>query len=208
MIIERVVSNYPNPPRGGVGYRKPIDVGAIVVWAYGREKVHFTPGTIGPAASCWDSVARVERIGMLGGFVDSGLSVGSTVAHDAETVHEAVLGLPRPWPGILITYGKSGLVPNWMPRPRPLIYRPVLSRKGTAKMIRDHNGNALACEVEVTGDEPERIVTARMAYLDWWDALEALALALADARLVDHEVTGPIAPREPWTASLDNTQKR
>lgn len=189
-------------------WRKPIDVAALVTWAYGREKVHYAPGTIGPSAASWDSVARVERIGMLGGFVDSGLTLGSTVAQDAETVHEAVLGLDHPWTGILIAYGKSGIVPDWMPMPRPLRYRAVLSRKGTPKLVRDHNGNGLACEVDLTGDHPDRVGARRVAYCDWWDALNRLAEALGRASLVSHTVTGPAAPREPWLTSLDSTQKR
>ena len=151
------------------------------------------------------SVARVERVGQLGIRLGGAVNVGASVHPDAETVHSAVLALGGWMTGCLIDFGRSGLVPDALVGQEPRA-RPVMGRTGY-KMIRDHNRNAIACELTWDGPDWREIEFARMRYERWHEALSALTGSLRRDGLGDYRVTGPRANPRPWFRGIDFTQK-
>jgi len=198
------LSKPSNPPMR-VDRRQPIDVADLVQWAYQVQRVDMADFSAAPDGYGSSCVARVERIGALGVRVDTFLSLGNPVHPDAETVHAKVLGMGGWMTGCLMEFGRSGLEPDPMLGQEPKA-RPVLGRTGF-KMIRDHNRNAIACEITWDGPDWREIEFARLKYERWHEALTALAESLKAEGLTSYLVTGPAAKSMPWHRGIDDTQK-
>jgi hypothetical protein len=122
---------------------------------------------------------------------------------DAETVHELIktksfTHLER---GLLIEFGKTGLMPDWMPGAKPQI-RPAVKKNGKLKMIyRDReNTKPVACEIEIVLSQ-EHIDYMRSVYTKWWAALDKLCRMLweNDALVTSFNVLPPASAKQPWT---------
>lgn len=121
---------------------------------------------------------------------------------DAETVHEliktkAFTHLER---GLLIDFGKTGLMPDWLPGAKPAI-RPALKKNGKPKMIHRDRAKTkpIACEIEIIMTQ-DHIDFKRRIYTQWWGALDKLCREIwkNDAVITSFNVLPPLAPQEPW----------
>lgn len=175
--------------------KKQIAIEDLIVWTYERQCAHAVVSTAIMPSKGGDSIAMVERLGALGTAIDG--SSGFSVIHpDAETIHLEVLKLGFPQTGILIRFGKTSIIPDWMPGAVPII-RPKLRKNGKIKYIRDKHGNALSPEVEVILSQ-HSIDTARAAYTEFRDALCAIHAVIESQGLRDHLAMPTLFKPSPW----------
>lgn len=178
--------------------REKTDIEDVLAWAYGVEKIGrtaFARVPVGPAP-CGSQMRSVEEIGNLGVRVDRSPYVVPTAPTDAESVHLAVMTLPRQAREVVIEVAETGTRPEWLPDQRPV---PVRDARGRVAMVYHDPGaksHPSHCPVMYLPDKV-RLEHSRKVYSLWHTAVSALAVSLKDC-LERFEVTGPEAPAEPW----------
>ena len=193
--------------------RERIDVQALLVWTYRRQRADVV---IGSGAGLLDAEAaadEVERHGIsgcgcaavasierLGCRVDGGGMSAGALHPDAETVHQAVQKLPVPAAQMVMRCARWGDVPDWMPRGRP-IARAVRNGRGQA-VVRceawDRHRHYGWCPIEWVVSVA-RIEAARREYAIWHSAIRDVAYRLIyENRLTAYRVCPPAVRARPW----------
>lgn len=153
-----------------------------------------------------DGCYQIMREAEIGARVDYSGRGGACLHNDADLAHDLVKSkqVSRYHRGIILDYGRSGRVPDWMPDAAPRMI-PVTNRRGGIKMLRvgkDGKGRPLACQVR-----PEVVAgyidNKRKMYRDWHDALNNFADLLAGRKdmMTAYDVQPMTCPREPWLKS-------
>jgi hypothetical protein len=190
-------STLSNPLR----YRKVIDVEAFLHWVYQDQAADHVTGRVMAGlspAGYGSNMAAIERCGLLGGRIDGdgGVAWAGDLHPDAEAAHDVMCAWHNATElGLMIHHAKGGTRPEIiMEEPRPVA---LINGKGKPKMeYFDSKGRRPAyCHLRYL-PEPEHVTYVRRAYVLWWDALTALAVALDD--LGSHELKSPGVAREPW----------
>lgn len=161
-----------------------------------------------------DGAYQIHRNHEIGIKPDGGGYATAEIHPDAETVHELIktktfTHLER---GLLIEFGKSGVMPDWLPGAKPEI-RPARKKNGKLKMIYAHkkNHDPIACEIEVVMEQ-SHIDFKRDVYARWWEAMDKLCREIwkNDAGMTSFNVLPPLAAKEPWLWDLKklNVDKR
>lgn len=194
--------------------RVPIDIEALLVWAYARQAVQVIdergdgPPWLGGLRS-GDGCARLAWYGALGARPDGGQYKGlfSPTPDDAEIIHGVVLTLDKPARALVINHAKARSVPAWdltaarvaasVPsdrwdglngRPKPkVVYTDAKRRWGY-------------CPITIQWlVSPIEVKRARAAYRAWHAALVHIRASLvASNRLGRFRPTGPSRPPQPW----------
>ncbi len=149
-----------------------------------------------------DGTYQIHRNQELGVKVDGGGFDTAQIHPDAETIHELIktktfTHLER---GLLIDFGKTGLMPDWLPGVEPEIL-PARKKNGKLKMIygpkKKHE--PIACELNIVMTR-EHINFRRDIYARWWSALDKLCCELwkNDVVMTSYNVLPPMATSEPW----------
>ena len=208
--------------------KQPISIEALLTWAYRDQMAELeseTPDRVGWPGASRDGCATVEWIGQLGCMPDRGPSMhGLTRPErlgDASLVVTAVRVTCRHATRDLVEHhARTGSRPDWKPTARHRLE--PLGWVTLAKDRRDWGaraGDELA-ETEnwydpddrreyrvcplIEMDSPEITAYHRDLYAEWWDALEAMRAWLSVAgRLMQHQVTDQMPPREPWREERD-----
>lgn len=219
----------PITPRASEGLRAPrggrlaapvvATLWEVLLWAYGRQKVHLGGGDREATGYAPISAtgAVVERL-RLGVAVDcsrrasagsSGLSGGCD--GDALTVHRYV-GLLGRYRGLVMEAAIIGEMPEWAPRIPPLRYLgPILRGNGQPKMDY-HNHRPVSCPMRIEGIWPEDAERmrrhARRVYGEWWAVMSVLCDALRrDRPLARWAVSGVGAVAMPWAEARPHVGK-
>lgn len=184
---------------------------ALAMWTYQRQKAHLGNGQVGGngygSISPTGAVLERLRLGVSidcsrgGGGLAGGFG-GSTCDDDAMEVHRLVLQLGK-HAHLLIDAASMGAPPEWQPAYPPARTSKVVNGKGKVVMIYDHNRNAIACKLDVTGFAPGRarewVEHHRQRYTTWWAALSVVHDALVARQPLRHwRVAGIGAQAEPW----------
>lgn len=151
---------------------------------------------------CYQIMMEAE----IGARVDYSGRGGARLHTDADLAHDIVKSgqVSHYHRGVILDYGRSGRIPDWMPDAAPRMV-PLLNKRGRLKMLRvgaDGKGRAAACLVK-----PEIVAgyidAKRKMYKDWHDALNSLALLLAAHRdmMTGYDVQPLTCSREPWIKS-------
>jgi hypothetical protein len=186
-----------------------VDVEALAVWAYGVQMVDrfemagmhaielevmgYESGGIGACG-----VGKLMQIGHLGCRVD----VGSVGVRD--TVHAAAYALASELSAVehgamVRQYALLGGRPDAWLEPEHKARASVWVKQWVEAQV-EYQGPGRKggyCPVIITWDK-ERVDWGRAQYAHWWQGLDDLAKALA-TRALGFSVTGPSAPREPWS---------
>lgn len=196
-------------------HRHDIHVEDLVMWTYQRQKADLivergvglyphekdADGIFYKNIS-GDGTYQVLRNSELGTRIDCIGFPSAEIHPDAELVHETIKAkafthLER---GLLIDFGKTGLVPDWLPGAKPEI-RPMLRKNGQIKMIYGgkNNHKAIGCEIEIVMSQ-DHIDFKRRIYGQWWRALEKLCKELweKDTLVTSYNVQAPAVAFEPW----------
>lgn len=201
-----------HPQNGGKGAVSVVSIEAMLVWAYQVEKVNEAAqvgimlwegearanGDVVQAIS-GDGCYQIMRNHATGGRIDGGGAYAAKVHPDAEALHEIIMSgalTPRERQ-TLIAYGKTGIVPDWMPGAAPLAR---LVRRGNGKPVLVHEGKkVIGCEVEIVTTQAE-IDSARVAYRAWHESLIRLVevIKLQRVAFVNHSVQPPKPAAFPW----------
>lgn len=190
-------------PRNPRSYRKAVDVEELLRWTYQDQAADAVNRRVVAGlypAGCRSNLIATENNGLLGTKIDcAGSSMFGTndIHPDAEATHDAVRTLKPLWIGLVIEFAKTGGRPDWMPGVK-IGSKPILRANG--KPVMEYydlpkRTKPAYCLLEYD-PEPEHLEFVRGVYVEWWDALAALADKLR--HLDSHEVTGPEAPRTPW----------
>jgi hypothetical protein len=199
-------------------YRHDVHVEELVIWTYQRQKADLivergvglypqekdADGIFHKRIS-GDGVYQIHRNQELGVRVDCIGFPTADIHPDAETVHEliktkAFTHLER---GLLIDFGKTGLMPDWMPGAKPEV-RPALKKNGKLKMIHSDRNKTkpIACEIEIVMTQ-DHIDFKRSIYTSWLGSLEKLCGEIwkNDLLMTSFNVLPPAAEKEPWKKS-------
>jgi hypothetical protein len=197
-----------------------IDVADLVIWTYQDQRADLILDSgiglfyqekvadgLDPITVSGDGCYQVATSAILGTRIDSGGFVSGQVAPDAEAVHLAVQALGRPCVGILIEFGRSGLIPDWMPGAKPKICAKLRPNGKPVYVYLDalNKRQPIACLVEEVMSQ-EIIDFRRFVYAKWHDALCRLAVALEATPLVRWRVAGPQARPTPWLEQASGNQ--
>lgn len=197
--------------------RRPIDVAALLVWAFDRfdEASREIGSPIGPAWSEDDAGA---------GLVRAASAAAARIDPDAEAVVEAARTLKGECRGLVIGSARSAMPPDWQGgsfdawRRRASIYvvdelrarrawqgapacLPMLALRGKAETVAklwpsSGRHEAVGCAV-VHVDRADELQAARRRYTLWRECLVMLQSGFA-LRLGRWLATGPAAPARPW----------
>ena len=192
-------------------------------WVYLDQAALAERGRFGGAyqSKSSDGCFAVERYATLGTFVDGGgLHASDARDHDAEVLHDAVSRLPNGRRFLVFNHALAGTRPEWgegvVPRLEPIFKRnrwPWWDAEGKPKRG-SYETMYQAGRKEVVyvplRPKPElsQLMTKRIGYSLWWDALATLteALGRSDAGMRRFRPTGPSAPAYPW--ETDATAQR
>ena len=196
-------------------YRHNITVDDLVIWTYQRQRadlivergVGLLPHEKDADGIFYKNISgdgtyQVLRNSELGTKIDCFGFPSAEIHPDAELVHEVIKAksfthLER---GLLLDFGKSGLIPDWLPGAKPEI-RPAYRKNGKPKMIyRDRDKTKpIACEIEIVMSQ-DHIDFKRRIYSQWWDSLDKLRGVLweRDTLVTSFNVQGPNVARTPW----------
>ncbi len=191
-------SGFPLLPRS----RPEIDIEALLIWVY-RDQVADKSGS-GFAAG-YGSASNLNAAAFtLGSVVDTSPYVNNGVSDEAFIINLAVERLLGPVKAGLVThYARTATRPHLSDPPAPTAFDIDRYDNGKIKVHESvpPRGSTLPivrwCQI-VWRHPPESINSERAFYVEWWDALAALTQALQAVEGIQHIVTGPIAPREPW----------
>ena len=208
---------------------KLIDIENLVIWAFQSEcaSLHDV-GLDVTAGYPEDCIIRCERVSVMGGFI-TGTSPGARVvagdSHpDAVAVTDAMTKLHPPVARLVASHGKAGTRPDWKRYAR-FRFEPRLwdcdesgEEWGIAEIVHlDEADGAWPADyfdkrkgrtvkaprsrwVPITAkDAPAVVRTARAVYVQWWDGLHALGMALHGS-LADWRLSDVMPDREPWAA--------
>lgn len=200
--------------------KRIVSVQQILEWAFGREcaQIRTDPHARleGEARPGIDTLWIMAQRADLGGVrIDT--SIGRSYPHDdAEIVAAIVENLPSSRGGIgmairIAELARAGITPDWMPEARPRVV-PVewrdckhgrFAKTDVAEVIKyRHRGRMVTREARfcpVTfAPSAAYIASARRGYLDWWGALQEIAVNLRCVELRDHLVTDQMPPHSPW----------
>lgn len=201
-------------------YRHDVHIEELVIWTYQRQKADLivergvglypqekaADGIFYKMIS-GDGVYQVHRNQELGVRVDCIGFPTADIHPDAEMVHELIKTktftyLER---GLLIDFGKTGLMPDWLPGAKPEI-RPAYKKNGQIKMIYGgkNNHKPIACEIEIVMSQ-DHIDFKRRIYGEWWAALDKLCREIwkADKVMTSYNVKPPMAHKEPWVGKIN-----
>lgn len=201
--------------RESIATRRPIDVAALLVWAFQHfdEASREVGSAVGPAWSDDETSGGLDR---------AELAAAASIDPDAEAIVQAVRALQGEARGLVIGAARAATPPDWHGgsmegwRRRASIFivdelrvrqawegapacLPALAVRGKAETIGklwDAGRNAVACEV-VHVDRRDELHIARRRYRIWHECLVMLRSGLA-LRLVRWLPTGPVASPSPW----------
>ena len=196
-------------------HRKDVTIEELVIWTYEKQKADLiedrgiglmphekdADGIFYKLIS-GDGTYQIHRNWELGIKLEITGYPTAQIHPDAELVHDMIKSkrfthLER---GLLIDFGKTGLMPDWMPGAKPQI-RPALKKNGKPKMIfaDRHYKKPIACELEIVMSQ-DHIDFKRKVYTQWLDALLKLATELwqADDLVTSFNVLKPMATKAPW----------
>lgn len=202
--------------RKGWRMQEVIDIEALLVWAYQRQKVDRVSGAMfrheagqhWSNGSCLDGIARVASLGCA---VDVSAWSGLPACDpDAELVHEAV-GRIGPVGRTVARLARTGERPDWMKgvyrwKPEPLRDRDgrmVLAMTDGKRVVpgKARYANRVlrpwSWQPLVWRDRAHLLIGMRNSWMDWHRALDRLSRDL-DGRLRRWRVTGPAVPLRPW----------
>ena len=155
---------------------------------------------------------------VLGCKVDGGqYKIGSYTHEDAEVIAATVAGMPDNLGGKRMAIrvaelARAGLTPDWMPGAVPRCVPVEVKRNqhgeraativvGTERVLsrgKWRTVEVLACQVTFS-PHPHQIEAARLAYRDWWRALDwAREGLLAGGMLKNVELINRMPKAEPW----------
>lgn len=173
--------------------RQRLDVERLVTWALRDQGLGWGGG---------DAISWMD----LGTLIDSSPSSGAPSPalmddDDALIVKAGIDGLPMGAQALVVTYGRTGLRPDWADEGEGHLEQ-ARDGQGRRRWIWDDPTNRTGDRrpmMQFVGLSREQVASERSAYARWWDGLSALVAPLND-RLRSHEASGPQAPREPWLA--------
>ncbi|MCB9990696.1 MAG: hypothetical protein H6867_04880 [Rhodospirillales bacterium] len=196
-------------------HRQNVCIDELVIWTYEKQKadlivergiglypVEKDADGIFYKLISGDGTYQIHRNHELGIKLEGGGFDTAEIHPDAETVHELIktktfTHLER---GLLIDFGKTGIMPDWLPGAKPEI-RPARKKNGKLKMIYPYKKNhePIACEIEIVMSQ-EHIAFRRGIYSRWWAALDKLCRELwkNDVVMTSFNVLPPMAVEEPW----------
>lgn len=194
--------------------KRTIDVHRLLIWTYQDQKAGAIVGAGvgllstealldgargGYLESGRDSVVVVGRNARLGCFIDGGGPSRGDLHPDAEAVQDLVASLPAEDRRLVLISGVTGLMPDWKPEGVRII--PKLNYNGRPMMEYSATRKPVLCVLRIH-NPPEVLEAARERYRAWWLALVRIAGDLsAPGCLIDHDVTGPQAPQNPWISA-------
>ena len=195
--------------------RKDMPIDQLLLWVYQTQCaaaiIGRGVGMYGPEKDAdnilyknisGDGVYAIQRNAMLGVRVDHSGWASADIHPDAELVHDLIVGrgftpLER---GLLISYGESGVVPDWLPGVRPMVVGKFRAN-GKPVMVYDDSKKRkpVACVLEVV-NSVEHIEYCRAVYARWYEAMEKLCGMLwsADVVVTSFNVEKPSMKKEPW----------
>jgi hypothetical protein len=190
--------------------REPIDVEALLVWAYRDQCVDRASGQDWGLGRPVDSIVRCERL------MGASLAAGHDCHPDAEMVHAAVLRLSKAQIGLVISHAKCGDRPGWGEGMR-LVMAAKVTQRGNPVRLYDANRNLIGHEVRAAVEMPggalfyapanrnplqwyEKLVQdERLGWMLWHAGMVGVAGFLRDGGLLaGYEVNGPAATATPW----------
>lgn len=197
--------------------KRALSVRQALEWAFGAERasVDFDELNDGPPAT--DTIWRLMQRGLLGCRIDGG---GRSLPHDdAEVIASLLARLDitlggRAMAVDMARWARAGMAPDWMPGavprcvPRDVMENQygvyakteVVERIEVVKRGRKRMVDVLACPVTFQ-PTAARITAARMAYGQWWLALQQMQGMLRKADLRTIEITQDLPPRAPWNTT-------
>lgn len=196
-------------------HRQDIRIEELVIWTYEKQKADIIEDRgvglmphekdadgIFYRMISGDGTYQIHRNWELGIKLEITGWPTAQIHPDAELIHDLIKSkkfthLER---GLLIDFGKTGLMPDWMPGAKPQI-RPALNRKGKPKMLYAYGSRKkpIACILEIINPQ-EHINFKRKIYNDWWAALDKLKAELwaGDDMVTSFNVLPSLAKKSPW----------
>lgn len=196
-------------------HRENIRIEELVIWTYEKQKADIIEDRGVGLLLCekdadgifyrmisGDGTYQIHRNWELGIKLEFSGWPTAQIHPDAELIHDLIKSkkfthLER---GLLIDFGKTGLMPDWLPGAKPQI-RPALNRKGKPKMLYADNSRkvAIACVLDIVLSQ-DHIDFKRKIYNDWWAALDKLKAELwrVDDLVTSFNVMPSMAKQSPW----------
>lgn len=149
-----------------------------------------------------DGTHSIHRDGTLGARIDNSRFSGGDIHPDAELVHDLIMGrnYKAADRGLLIHYGQTGIVPDWLPGAKPRL-KPKLRANGKPLMFYRDSARTkpVGCFLEIE-NAPEHIEYCRSVYLYWYEMLEKLCedLWAADVAVTSFNILKPSVKKMPW----------
>ena len=196
-------------------HRQDIRIEELVIWTYEKQKADIIEDRgvglmphekdadgIFYRMISGDGAYQIHRNWELGIKLEITGWPTAQIHPDAELIHDLIKSkkfthLER---GLLIDFGKTGLMPDWMPDAKPQISA-ARTRKGNIKMIYSDSKRTrpIACVLDIVLSQGH-IDFKRKTYNDWWQALDKLKTELwrADDLVTSFNVQPPLAKQSPW----------
>jgi hypothetical protein len=176
----------------GKGWQR-VDIERLVTWALRDQGL----GWSGRESSFADFAA-------LGTLVDTSYSgshptIGLLDSDDAVLVKAAIDGLPIEARALLIRYGRTALRPDWGAEGEGAWEQEVDARGRKRWDWQDvaNQTGARRPHMVFVGTDPEVIAAERAEYALWWQGLADIVAPL-NARMSEHQATGPAVSGTPW----------
>lgn len=194
-------------------YLKPVSIESLIVWTYKTQKADIaidrgvglfeqekkTDGREVRKIS-GDGCFQIAQNKMLGATIHNSCFAGLKIHPDSEVVHQFIETLPAVEKGLVKDYGRTELIPDWMPDAVPVL-EPDIRPNGKPRIIYDDSRNAsmMVMKERLSFDE---IVYKRQVYSRWWEAMHGIMLHFQENRqdLSVFEVTHMEADSMPWGA--------
>lgn len=211
--------------------RKPIGMWPLLVWAFQRELVRyscgslFRPRRVSQSSMAWAMAAG--EAGERGGAEEMDYDFAPCCHADALEVYSAVLlVLDNAIDGearrrgfqLLIKHPEAGTVPTWHVPPPQWKVRPVLNQKGKVRHLYGRRNEPIACEVDCVGvidalglvvrcyEDFERIRDGAVQRYAEWCALMAEVMHMlgeGSPSLKRFSINGLGVDEAPWEAARE-----
>lgn len=203
--------------------REPIGMWPLLVWAFRREWVRFScgslfrPGRVSQSSMAWAMAAGES--GERGGAEEMDYDFAPCCHVDALEVYGAVLLVMDDEPDgeakrrafqLLIKHAEAGMAPVWDPPVPDIRIRPMLRTNGKVQHFFSKRGHAIACALAYEGfpDDERRVIraAARVRYEDWCRLMDGVIdmLGVGAPGLKRFIVNGLGVARSPWRGIADH----
>lgn len=198
--------------------RRTMSVQRALEWAFADEKAQIDFDVTGKdefARVGTDMIWRAMQDALVGCKVDGGGTSDPSV--DAQIIASIVESVLDPKTALdVVMWARARACPNWLPQgARSFVYPLQWDYDPDGRMVgqidhgprtpyRDEKGRARHYRpswVPVRCSYSAAVLdAARMAYLDWVEALGVVALALRQRGLLETEITAVLPVPDPWNA--------